>query len=53
LRGLNRDIYTFSKEDQRDYFTSCRDTGLNQQLHLWHDVDFYENESPPLKKTIM
>jgi len=26
--GLSRDIYTFSKVDQRDYFTSCRDTGL-------------------------
>jgi len=26
VRGLNRDIYTFSKVDQRDYFTSCRDT---------------------------
>jgi len=29
---LNRDIYTFSKVDQRDYFTSCRDTGWALKL---------------------
>jgi len=31
--SLNRDIYTFSKVDQRDYFTSCPDThGLGTEV---------------------